>query len=125
MTTDERRLRWDGPVALRGVEVGVADTGALHLDETLAGLEILGLRDGDLLDLERRTGRADDGGLHGLGDVVGRHGGAERSRWLELKSRIARWYLSREGTAVDGELLPREDDSLEFGDIWSCRCPLD
>ena len=76
MTTDERGLCWDGPVALGSVEISVADTGALELDETFAGSELLGLGDGDVLDLEGSTCGGDDGRLHGLRDGVGgcRHG---------------------------------------------------
>ena len=74
MTADEGRLCGDGPVALGGVQVGVADTGAVELDEALAGLEGLGLGNRDFGDLEVGARRGDDGGLHGLGDGVGRHG---------------------------------------------------
>ena len=75
MTSDKRSLCGNGPVALGSVQVGVADTGAVELDETLAGLEVLWLGDGDVTNLEGCVLRGDDGGPHGLGDgVLGRHG---------------------------------------------------
>ena len=80
MTTDERGLGGDGPVALRGGKVGVADTSALHLQETLSRGELVGLGDGPVVDdLEGGAGAADHSGLHGFGDnvVAVRHGGCE------------------------------------------------
>ena len=75
VAANERGLRGDGPVALRSMQIGVADTGALHLEKTFTGLEIVGLGHGPVVDdLESCTSRANDGGLHGLGDGVGRHG---------------------------------------------------
>ena len=71
VTTDEGGLSGDGPVALGGVEIGVANTGALHLEENLTGSELLGLRDGPVVDdLEGGAGVADHSGLHGLGNNV-------------------------------------------------------
>ena len=71
MTTDEGGLGGNGPVTLSSVEIGVADTSALHLQEHLTGGEVIGLRDGPVVDdLEGRAGGAHDGGLHGLGDNV-------------------------------------------------------
>ena len=77
MTANERELRVEGPVAVAGVEVGMADTRALELDETFAGGELLGLLDGVVVDdLEGLGGVLDDRGLLGLGDgELGRHGG--------------------------------------------------
>lgn len=76
VAADERRLGGDGPVALGGVQVGVADAGAVHLDEALAGLEVLGLGHGLVVhDLEGGARGADDGGGHHFGDrVLRRHG---------------------------------------------------
>ena len=75
MATDEGELGREGPVAVLGVEVGVADTRAVELDETLARGEVLGLLDGVVGDdLEGRAGGLDDGGLLGLGDGELRHG---------------------------------------------------
>ena len=69
VTADEGQLRGKGPVAILGVEVGMADTRAVKLNETLAGGELLGLLDGVVVDdLEGRAGGLDDGGLLGLGD---------------------------------------------------------
>ena len=71
MTTDKRGLGGNGPVALRGVKVGVAHTSALHLQEALSGSEVLRLGNGPVVDdLEGGAGVADHGGLHGLGDNV-------------------------------------------------------
>jgi hypothetical protein len=60
---DERRLRLDRPVAVRGVDVGVAQPGSLHLHEHLAGA---GLGDGKVLDLQGLAELADDCCLHDL-----------------------------------------------------------
>ena len=74
VTADEGQLRGKGPVAILGVKVGVADTRAIKLDETLARGELLGLLDGVVVDnLEGRAGRLNDGGLLGLGDGVVGH----------------------------------------------------
>ncbi len=53
----------------------MADTGAVELDETLAGCELGGLLDGVVVDdLQGRVGLLDDGRLLGLGDgELGRH----------------------------------------------------
>ena len=59
---DERQRRLDRPLAARGVDVGVAETGCLDADEHLLGAG-LGYR--DVLDLERSRVVVDDGGLHG------------------------------------------------------------
>ena len=69
VSTDERGLCGDGPIALGGVEIGVADTGHVELDETLAGLEVLRLDDGVVCaDFEGGTVCWDDGGGLGLWD---------------------------------------------------------
>lgn len=74
---NERELGLERPVALAGVEIGVADTGALEADEALAGLEVLGLADGVVVnDVEGGCRALDDGRLLGLGDLElgGGHG---------------------------------------------------
>ena len=74
MTADQGCLGGDGPVALASVEIGVADTGAVHLDETLAGGELLGPRHLVLgVDDDRGVRVLDDSGGLNLGDGVG-HG---------------------------------------------------
>lgn len=69
MSANEGKLRGDGPIALAGVQVGVANTADVELDETLAGGEVLGLLDGEVVDdLEGGGCRLDNRGLLGLGD---------------------------------------------------------
>lgn len=78
VSSDQRELGLERPVALAGVEVGVADTGALEADEALAGLEVFGLADGVVVDDVEGGGLIlDDGRLLGLGDLElgGRHRG--------------------------------------------------
>lgn len=48
----------------------MADTRVENLDESAAGLELVGLDNGDLLDLEAR-GVVGDSGALGLGDSLG------------------------------------------------------
>ena len=50
VSTDEWGLGWDGPVTLGCVEICVADTGAVELDEALSGRELRGLGDGPVGD---------------------------------------------------------------------------
>ena len=71
MAADERRLRGDGPVALRGVQVGVADTGAVELDETFTRGEVLWLLDWVIIFDGKVTEGFDDGGFLDLGDCIG------------------------------------------------------
>ena len=59
MAGDERRRRLDGPVAMRGMDVGVAQPGRLHVDAHLPELEP---EDRDLLDGQRLAEGVDDGG---------------------------------------------------------------
>ena len=74
VATDEGELGLDGPVTVAGVQVGVADTGDVELDEALAGGKLGGLLDGEVVDDLEGLGRLlDDGGLLNLGDVE-RHG---------------------------------------------------
>lgn len=68
MSTNERDVGWNGPITLGGVKVGVADTGAMHLNETFAGLELAGLGNGVVsLEVEFTATLGDDGGRLGLG----------------------------------------------------------
>ena len=70
MAADQRPVRGKWPVALACVEVGVTDAGAVHLDETLAGREVLWLLDGVVVaDLDGLISGDDDGSLLGLRDV--------------------------------------------------------
>lgn len=67
---DEGQLRLEWPVSLARVQVGMAHTGTLDLDEALAGCELRGLTDGMVVDdLQGRVGRLDDRGLLGLGNL--------------------------------------------------------
>ena len=73
MSADERVHGLDGPVALLGVQVGMAHTGVGDLDEALSGLEVLWLLDGvGVADLDGLADGSDDGGGLGLGN--GDHG---------------------------------------------------
>jgi hypothetical protein len=53
VATDKRQLGIEGPVTLPGMEISVADTGELDVDEDLIGT---GLLDGNLLVLDRTGG---------------------------------------------------------------------
>ena len=69
MTTDEGGLSGYRPVVLRSVKIGVADTGAVKLDETFTRSELRSLLDGEVVvDLELGTSRLDDSGLLDSGD---------------------------------------------------------
>ena len=77
MTTNERSYSRNGPVTLGSVQVGVTDTSTLKLDETLAGLEVVWLRNKPVINnLKSCAGAMNDSGLHGLWDdiVACRHG---------------------------------------------------
>jgi len=67
---DERRGRLDRPVAVGGVQVGVADAAGVDPGDDLARSR---RRDGNLADVERRTEPGHDRGLHGAGQAFG-HG---------------------------------------------------
>ena len=70
VAADQGPVRGKGPVALACVEVGVADARAVHLDETLAGREVLWLPDGVVVaNVDGLIGGDDDGGLLCLRDV--------------------------------------------------------
>ena len=65
---DEWRLRLDGPITMRGMQIGVAHAGGLQLDQYLAGS---GAGQFDLADAQRGAELSDDGGLHGVGGGSG------------------------------------------------------
>lgn len=71
VATDKGNLDGQGPVALHGVEVGVADTGVLDVDEDLIGT---GLLDIDLLVDRALADGLDDLGHLLLGNLGSRHG---------------------------------------------------
>ncbi len=64
MARDERRLGLERPVAVGGVEVGVADAGRRYLDEDLSWA---GRRHGDFFDCQRLAELMDDGCHHAFG----------------------------------------------------------
>jgi len=71
VAADKRHLGGQRPVALHGVQVGVADARVLDVDEHLIGA---GLADGDLLVDEGAAALLDDLGPLGLGDDGSSHG---------------------------------------------------
>ncbi len=75
VSTDEGCLGGYRPISLGGMEVGMADTGAVHLDEAFSREKILRLGNGFVVaDYKASTCRWNDGGLHGLGNgFKGRH----------------------------------------------------
>lgn len=80
MSANEGKLCGDWPIVVAGVQVSVADTRAVELDETLAGCELRRLFDGVIVDdVERGVTLLDDRRLLGLGDGILRsHCGVER-----------------------------------------------
>ena len=60
----EGRVRLDGPIALRCVEIGMADPRRGNTDENLV---LLGFRNGHFLDREWSPEMVDDGGFHRAG----------------------------------------------------------
>jgi len=58
---DEGQGRLDRPVAIGGMQVGVADARGNHLDQHLPGRHF---RHGHFLDLQRLSKLEDDGGFH-------------------------------------------------------------
>jgi hypothetical protein len=64
MAGDERRFRFDRPIAVCGVEVGVADPGRGDADEDLI---LVRLRNGYFLDCERLAELAHNSCLHRAG----------------------------------------------------------
>ena len=71
MARDERRRGLHGPVAMGGVDVGVAESGRLHPDAHLPELEA---QDGDLLDGQRLVEGVDHRGAVGRGGSLGQAG---------------------------------------------------
>jgi hypothetical protein len=68
VTRDQRQFRLDRPVAVRGVDVCVAEATGLDPDEHLT---VARLRHGDVLDAQRLGEVIDDGGLHGVFSLRG------------------------------------------------------
>ena len=58
---NEREFGLEGPVAVGGVEIGVADAAGFGLDQDLAGT---GRRNVQLLEHQRLAELFDDGGVH-------------------------------------------------------------
>lgn len=71
VTTDEGGLSGYRPVVLRSVKIGVADTGAVELDETFTRGEVLWLLDWVIIFDGKVTEGFDDGGFLDLGDCIG------------------------------------------------------
>jgi hypothetical protein len=91
VTTDQRQLGGDGPVAVDSVEIGVADARVLDVDEDLLRAWLC---DGDLLVLEGAADLVDDLSPLLRGDLV-RHfskGGKEVARVLLKKDE---WLSGR------------------------------
>jgi len=61
---NERRLRFDGPITMRCMEVGVTNTRGLQLHQRLA---VTGRGQFQFGDLQWRTEFGDDSGTHGVG----------------------------------------------------------
>lgn len=70
VTSNKRKLGWEGPVTVQCVEICVADTGVLDIDENLVGTR---LGDGNLLVLERTASFLDDLSPLHLGNLGRRH----------------------------------------------------
>jgi hypothetical protein len=80
---DERRFRFDGPIAMCGVEVGVADPGRRDADEDLI---LVRLRNGYFLNDERLAEFADDGCFHRGGHQCSPIStGADRNTWSDRR----------------------------------------
>lgn len=96
MTTNQRVLGGNWPVTLLGVQVSVADTGMGNLDETLAGLELVGLNDlGLVVNLDGISDRGDDGSSLSLGDRNALKSGHLVELCLEFGSKLSLEVLSR------------------------------
>lgn len=72
VAADQGKLDRERPVAVQGVEVGVADTSVFDVDKNLIGA---GLGNGDLLVLEFSSGLATDLSPLHLGNLGSRHCG--------------------------------------------------
>ena len=70
VATNKRKLGWEGPVTVQCVEICVADTGVLDVDENLIRTR---LGNGNLLVLKGTTSLLDDLSPLHLGDLGRRH----------------------------------------------------
>ena len=57
MSTNERKLGRDRPIALASVKISMADTAANELDQALSREKILGLLDGEIVTNGKRVVR--------------------------------------------------------------------
>lgn len=83
VATDERELGGQRPVTVHGVEVGVADTRVLDVDENLIWA---GLLDVDLLVLDWAAGLLDDLGHLPLGNLWLGHSVGDGTKLLVIES---------------------------------------
>ena len=89
---DEGRFWLDGPIAVRGVEVRVADPGRRDANEDLV---LVRLRNRYLLDRERLAELADDGCLHRAGHEFLSSCDERRSRHVERQAhRRSEWHFA-------------------------------
>jgi hypothetical protein len=91
VTTNKRKFGWQGPVAVQCVEICVADTGVLDIDENLIGSR---LGDGNLLVLEWTASLLDNLSPLHLGDLRSRHNELNSSWSKELE--VKKWLCSGE-----------------------------
>jgi hypothetical protein len=69
VASNERNLRWDRPVALGSMEIGMAHPRAMETDEAFARSELVRLLDWVVIsELYSGTSSLDDGSLLNLGD---------------------------------------------------------
>lgn len=92
VATDKRLLDGQGPVTLHGVEIGVADTGVLDIDEDLIGT---GLGNVDLLVDGKLADLLDHLGHLLLGDLRGRHDDDDDVRGIDVGG-VGWWKESEE-----------------------------
>jgi hypothetical protein len=82
VATNKREFGWEGPIAVQCVEICVADTSVLDVDENLVRAR---LGDGNLLVLEWTASLLDDLSPLHLGDLRSRHYGLNSSWNRRLK----------------------------------------
>jgi hypothetical protein len=91
VTTNKRKFGWQGPVAVQCVEICVADTGVLYVDEDFIRCR---LGNGNLLVLEWTASFLDDLGPLHLGDLRSRHDELDSSWSKDLE--VEKWLCSEE-----------------------------
>jgi hypothetical protein len=91
VTTNKRKFGWQGPVAVQCVEICVADTGVLYVDEDFIRCR---LGNGNLLVLEWTASLLDDLGPLHLGDLRSRHDELDSSWSKDLE--VEKWLCSEE-----------------------------